>query len=92
MIHPDGSGERVILQGDDDDYFNNPSFSPDGRRVVFARWQADDPDAGSRIWVARADGRNPRQLLDSPTTDNKPDWGSDPDDHDHHGHEGRNER
>lgn len=85
VMRPDGSGKRIIVRGDADDYFNNPSFSPDGRQMTFARWGADEEEPSSRIWVAGADGRGARQLLDSPTADNKPDWGSAP----KRGHHGR---
>jgi Tol biopolymer transport system component len=82
VMRPDGSDKRVILRGDDENFFNNPSFSPDGRQVSFARWAVGAADPAPRIWTARADGRHPRQLLDTPSGDNKPDWGSAP--HRHH--------
>jgi len=85
VMRPDGSGKRVILRGDADDFFNNPSFSPDGRQLAFARWPANEENPASRIWVAGAGGRGARQLVDSPTADNKPDWGSAPK-RGHHGH------
>ena len=82
VMRPDGSGKRIIVRGDSDDFFNNPSFSPDGQKVAFTRFAADQEDSVPRIWTAKADGRNPRQLLDSPTGDNKADWGPAP--HGHH--------
>jgi TolB protein len=85
IMRPDGSDKRAIIRGDDDDFFNNPSFSPDGRELSFARWAADVPDADSRIWVSRADGGSRRALAGSLEGDNKPDWGSDGRDHGHHG-------
>ena len=36
----------MLLHGDRDDYFQNPSFSPDGRQMTFARWAADVEGAG----------------------------------------------
>jgi Tol biopolymer transport system component len=76
VMRPNGSKKRVIVRGDDESFFNNPSFSPNGRKVSFARWGLSDPEPAPRIWTARANGDNPHQLLDSPTGDNKPDWGS----------------
>ena len=84
VMRPDGSGKQVIVRGDDDDFFNNPSFSPDGRQVTFARWPANGENP-TPIWVASASGRGAHQLLDSPTEENKPDWGSAPK-RGHHGH------
>jgi Tol biopolymer transport system component len=75
-MRPDGSDKRVIIRGDNDDFFNNPSFSPDGRQVTFARWAADVEEPRSRIWVARADGGGRHVLASSQDGDNKPDWGS----------------
>ena len=76
VMRPDGSDKRVLVRGDRDDYFQNPSFSPDGRQMTFARWAADVEGAGPRIWVARADGGGRRALASSVEGDNKPDWGS----------------
>ena len=75
VMRPDGSDKRVILRGDRDDYFQNPSFSPDGRQVTFARWAADVEGSLPQIWVARVDGGGRRALAGS-VDDNKPDWGS----------------
>ena len=47
IMRPDGSDKRVLLRGDRDDYFQNPSFSPDGRQMTFARWAADVPNSRS---------------------------------------------
>jgi TolB protein len=71
----DGSHQRALIRGDEDAYYNNPVFSPDGLRMVFGRWDADG-QSGGRIWTALATGHFPRQLLDTPTGDNKPDWAS----------------
>jgi Tol biopolymer transport system component len=76
----DGSHQHVIVRGDADDFYNNPSFSPDGVRISYAHWPLE-PDGVSAetsdIWVARADGAHPRRVT-SGAFDNKPDWGPRP--------------
>ncbi|MBU0516865.1 MAG: Tol-Pal system beta propeller repeat protein TolB [Proteobacteria bacterium] len=47
-VRPDGQGVKVLGPGD------NPSFSPDGRMIIYAR--------GGRLWVMNADGSNQRPL------------------------------
>jgi len=76
VMRPDGSDKRVILRAGPNDYFQNPSFSPDGRQVTFARWPAAAEVPESRIWVARADGGGRHAIPSSQDGDNKPDWGS----------------
>ena len=81
VMNTDGSGKRTIIRGDAEDFYNNPSFSPDGSKVAYGRWPVDDSE-GSSIWTARADGSRQRQITHPPIWDNKPDWGSRP----RHGH------
>ena len=75
MMREDGSDVRVILRGDEQNFFNNPSFSPDGRQITFARWLVSVPN-DPEIWTARADGRRAHALLADQSFANKPDWGS----------------
>ncbi len=60
------------IPGDDDakpDQDSDAVFSPDGALIAFRRTDAD----GNRdIWVADADGSNPRQLTTSPQADQDP--------------------
>ena len=42
-------------------YETNPDFSPDGRRLAFASGRSGKTE----LWVAAADGSNPRQLTDN---------------------------
>jgi Tol biopolymer transport system component len=90
VSRPDGSGKRIVLRGDDDDFFNNPAFSPDGRQIVLARWDARLSDSQPAIWVAGANGARPHQVVAAPA--NKPDWGAAPrgrdDRHGHGNHHG----
>jgi TolB protein len=84
----DGSGKRIVIRGDGDSFYNNPSFSPDGLRVAFAHWPVE-PDGSfgdSDIWTARLDGGGRRQVTDDPAFENKPDWGARPGRRHHHDH------
>jgi Tol biopolymer transport system component len=75
----DGSHKRVIVRGDGDSQYGNPSFSPNGTRVAYTHWplgpdgQPDDA-LGSSIWTAWVTGAKPRQITQG-ASDNKADWG-----------------
>jgi TolB protein len=85
VMDDDGSDKRVLVRGDADDFFGNPSFSPDGRQVAFTHWPigADGETTTSEVWTARADGRHAKLLAAGANFDNKPDWGPAP--RHHHG-------
>ena len=73
----DGSHKRVIVRGGRNTYYNNPSFSPDGTRVSYAKWPllpSGDAAESSEIWTAWVTGSGQRRLT-SGAFDNKPDWG-----------------
>ena len=78
----DGSHKRVIVRGDADSHYGNPTFSPDGTRVAYTHWplgpdgQPDDTIKSS-IWTAWVTGHHPRQIT-SGAWDNKADWGPRP--------------
>ncbi len=56
-----GTPQPVIRDVD-----TNPSFSPDGQRLVFVR--ANDPDPGKfHLVIARADGSNEKSIFTGPT-------------------------
>ncbi len=71
MIHPDGSGRRVIKSGV---YVEYPAWSPDGRRIAFMSPVAGDP---YEIFVMNADGTHVRRLTESPGPDGWPAWSPD---------------
>ena len=59
---------------------SSPAWSPDGRRIVFAR-AMPDAAGGSRIWVMNADGSEQRQLTFNDGAgfyfDDQPRWSTD---------------
>lgn len=48
----------------------NPSWSPDGKRIVF--WS--DRDGNNEIYIMNADGSDAVRLTDNPALDVAPDW------------------
>jgi len=49
----------------------NPSWSPDGRRIVFAEF---DDTTFADLWTVRPDGSDRRQVTTSPLWDFRPSW------------------
>ncbi len=65
-----GAARRVT-----DEYHDarQPSWSPDGKRLVFQGYR----DGGYDLWVVDADGTNVRQLTRGPFDDREPSWSPD---------------
>jgi Tol biopolymer transport system component len=69
LIRPDGSGlRRIATEG----WFEYPSFSPDGRRIVF---EAPGPDYD--VYVLDLETGESSQLTDAPGNDGWPSWSPD---------------
>jgi dipeptidyl aminopeptidase/acylaminoacyl peptidase len=58
-IDPDGQNLTPLTSSADDD--NDPSYSPDGERIVFSRIPAPGPPS-SQIWTMNHDGTRQTQL------------------------------
>jgi TolB protein len=104
LMRPDGSDMHIVHDGDAENYFQNPSFSPSGKHFVFNRFDlASGPEPAPEVWTSDRNGSDAKVLAASPFGDFKPDWGSKPrkhrdkdvdrDEHEdeHHGNEGHDD-
>jgi Tol biopolymer transport system component len=67
-----GAGSDPVRLTSDAEAENYPSWSPDGRRLVYTR-----ADNGSAIYVINADGTGEARLSPTPGFDATPSWSSD---------------
>jgi Tol biopolymer transport system component len=67
-IRLDGSGYRKLTDNSRNNSF--PSFSPDGKQLVF-RSSRDGP---KNLYIMNSDGTGVRRLTDGQWTDTMPDW------------------
>jgi Tol biopolymer transport system component len=65
LSDPDGSNERTLLAGSDSNY--NPSFSADGRWIVFTSERSGSAD----VFRVHADASGLERLTDSPAFDDQ---------------------
>ena len=80
VIGADGKGLRRLTEGGD--YYNTfPSFSPDGKTILFRRLLSHQLPAGrlynSEVWVMNVDGTGERNLTNDPGFDGWPAWSPD---------------
>ena len=68
VMDADGKNQRRLTNNPHDDY--SPSWSPDGRRIVFTSRR----DGNGEIYVMDADGSNLRNLTNHPDDDYHPAW------------------
>ena len=71
VMDVDGKNQRNLTNHRDKDY--TPSWSPDGKRIVFS----SERDGNSEIYVMDADGSNPRRLTENDNFDQFPSWSPD---------------
>lgn len=73
VMAPDGSGKIRLTERDDTyDYF--PSWSPEGRYIVFSSSTQHSHSGDWQIWVIEVSSRKTWLLFDSPGNDVFPDW------------------
>jgi len=59
-VNPDGTGLRQLTHGKPGSVAESASWSPNGKRLIFAF--SPTPETPARIWVMGADGRNRHRL------------------------------
>ena len=69
----DADGTNVQQLTDNDDWDEDPAWSPDGKRIAFH----SDRDGNYEIFVMDADGTNVQQLTDNDGWDGDPAWSPD---------------
>jgi Tol biopolymer transport system component len=76
VIHPDGEGLRSIkLRASDGFSFAfTPGWSPDGTRIVFSLFL--EKTGQEDIYTASPDGKQVRQLTNTPDFEDFADWGT----------------
>lgn len=73
LMNPDGSDETRLTHWDETyDYF--PSWSPDGRTVVFNSSHQHDHDGDWKLYLLEVSTGKTSLLFDSPGSDIFPDW------------------
>jgi len=77
---PDNKRRITIADLKAMNWVSDPQISPDGERIAYVVKQVDPKDDKkyiSRIWLAKWDGSQPRQITAGPKVDSNPRWSPD---------------
>jgi TolB protein len=72
VMNAEGSHQSQLTSGEG--WITTHAWSPDGRRLVFARWTKPE---GTDVYVVTADGTGLRRLTDGPLNQSDPAWSPD---------------
>jgi dipeptidyl aminopeptidase/acylaminoacyl peptidase len=70
-VNPDGTNLRYLTTGLD------PVLSPDGRQLVFARWETSQDGALGSLWLINIDGTGERVIHENLFNPRAPVWSAD---------------
>jgi hypothetical protein len=61
LMHPDGTGRHAVLD-EPDKLVRSVTFSPDGRKLVYALMEGERRKEKVALWIVDADGKNRKQV------------------------------
>lgn len=64
VMNADGAGAEPLVTMDDYNSHGSPTFSPDGSKIAFDAWRASagESSGDAHVFIANADGGDPRDL------------------------------
>jgi serine/threonine-protein kinase len=74
-MKPDGSNQINLTQSPSEDFW--PRWAPDGSKIVFHSYEANDLGGNAEIYIMNADGKNWTRITRQESADKFPDWSPD---------------